>query len=155
MERLDPRVINLWRVQGLVRLFTFWLPVLGVLSVLVTGRFGFAAAAAFVGAGLSLVAALTLLWPALSWRSFGYAVREHDLLVQRGVLLRHTVSVPLGRIQHVDLRQGPIERLWGLTNLLVYTAAGMNADGSIPGLDEETASWLRDELGRRGGDDGV
>ena len=91
----------------------------------------------------------------MSWRAFGYEVREHDLFVSQGVLFRRTTSVPLSRIQHVDTRQGPLERLWGLSHLAVYTAAGMSADGSIPGLDEAMAAHLRDELGRRGGDDGV
>jgi membrane protein YdbS with pleckstrin-like domain len=91
----------------------------------------------------------------VSWRHFRYGVREDDLLVESGVLFRHAVSIPLDRIQHVDTRQGPIERLFGLSRLVVYTAAGMSADGSIPGLEEEQADALRDALVRRRGDDGV
>ena len=39
MERLDPRVVDLWRVQAGVRLVTFWLPVSGALGALLTGVF--------------------------------------------------------------------------------------------------------------------
>ena len=41
------------------------------------------------------------------------------------------------------------------SRLLVFTAAGMSADGSIPGLATDDAERLRDQLSRRGGDDGV
>jgi uncharacterized protein len=70
-------------------------------------------------------------------------------------VFRHSVSIPLDRVQHVDTRQGPLERAFGLSNVIVYTAAGLSADGSIPGLDEEQAAHLRDALSRRSGDDGV
>jgi membrane protein YdbS with pleckstrin-like domain len=155
MQRLDPRVVSLWRLSGLVRLVTFWGPVLTAAAAFAGMRWGWTPALSALGGTLGCLAVLALLWPSLQWRAFGYEVREHDLLVRQGVLFRHTVSVPLSRIQHVDTRQGPLERIWGLSRLVVYTAAGMSADGSLPGLDEAMADHLRDELGRRGGDDGV
>ena len=38
---------------------------------------------------------------------------------------------------------------------MLYTAAGVTPDGVIPGLAEEDAQQLRDELSKRDGDDGV
>jgi membrane protein YdbS with pleckstrin-like domain len=63
--------------------------------------------------------------------------------------------VPTNRIQHVDVRQGPLEQWLGLSRVLVYTASGMGADGVIPGLNVETAEALRDQLVRTEGDGGV
>lgn len=147
--------MNLWRLQGLTRLATFWLPVLLVGAGWVGFRYGVLPAAVIAGALALLLAVITLTWPSLSWRHFRYGVRNDDLLVESGVLFRHTVSIPLDRIQHVDTRQGPLERAFGLSRLVVYTAAGMSADGSIPGLEEDRADALRDALVRRRGDDGV
>lgn len=155
MERLDPRVIALWRLQGLVRVVTFWTPVSVAAGFGLGTQLGSSAGFALSGMVLALAGTLAVLWPGLSWRAFGYEVREHDLLVTQGVLFRHAVSIPLSRIQHVDTRQGPMERMYGLSQLVVYTAAGMSADGSLPGLDEATANHLRDVLVQRGGDDGV
>lgn len=155
MERLDPRVVSLWRLQGVVRVLTFWLPASLAGGAFLFMNVGAAAAASLVGLVVALTFTLSMVWPSLSWRAFGYEVREHDLVVTQGVLFRHTVCVPLSRIQHVDTRQGPLERAWGVSQLVVYTAAGLAADGSIPGLDEGTANALRDQLARRGGDDGV
>lgn len=155
MNGLDPRVVNVWRLSGLVRLATFWLPVLGTAGAMLAWQVSLPLGVAIAAVGLMGVAALTLYWPSLTFRAFGWGIREHDLVVRQGVLFRHEVSIPLDRIQHVDLRQGPIERASGLFHVIVYTAAGMNADGSIPGLAEADAERLRDRLVRRGGDDGV
>jgi hypothetical protein len=152
---VDPRAVTLWRLQALVRLFTAGIPSAALLGFL-AGRY------VAVPAGVAIASLLLLhhvflitVWPSLAYRALRYEVREHDLLVQSGVLFRQWSSVPLTRIQHVDTRQGPMERLFGLARLQVYTAAGMSADGSIAGLAEATAEALRDELSRRGGDDGV
>jgi membrane protein YdbS with pleckstrin-like domain len=154
-QRLDPRVVNLWRLSRMVRWVTFFVPV-----VLTAGFFGRSTLGApltyGLGAGLlGLQLVLALLWPALEHAAYHFEVREHDLLVQSGVLFRRWSSIPLTRIQHVDTRQGPLERLVGLAQLQVYTAAGMSADGSVPGLDQAEAERLRDALSRRGTDDGV
>jgi len=155
LQPLNPRVTWLWRLQGLLRLGMVWGPMavgagvgLGMLTV----------AAAGVVLTLALLAfffAVAMVWPTLEYEYFRYAVREHDLLVQRGVLFRRRSSIPHNRIQHVDTRQGPIERLFGLSNVAVFTASGMSADGSIPGLAAKAAEALRDDLARLGGDDGV
>lgn len=155
-RHLDPRAITLWRLQRLIRLFTFGLPVavaVGWGTHQLTDQL--AVAVALGGLVALWYTVMAILWPALAWRHYRYAVREHDLLVQSGVLFRRWSAIPLSRIQHVDTRQGPVERALGLSRLLVYTAAGMSADGSIPGLAEDDVRRLRDELARRGGDDGV
>ncbi len=157
MNQLDPRVVTLWRLQGLVAVFTSWLPMYALLGWGVGGKFGFVAAAAAIGGFAVLLALRALIWPAFQYGAFRYAVRETDLLVEQGVIYRQTICVPRDRIQHVDTRQGWLERLFDLSRLLVYTGAGLSADGSLPGLDSEEAVRLRDELalGGRGGDDGV
>ncbi len=160
-QELDPRVVNLWRLQALVSFATFFLPVAlvsagGLVTVL---GMGVALAAALGSIALLLLVLLIVqvgIWPPLSYDRFRYAVRDQDLWVARGVLFRQQSVIPHARIQHVDTRQGPLERLFGLSRLLVYTASGMAADGGIPGLDAAKAHALRDDLaGRVGGEDGL
>ena len=154
-QRLDTNAVMLWRMQRLVRLVIFTIP------MLIAGGFALSSSVrtdlVFV-AVITLIAmniVFTLFWPALEYNAFRYIVRDHDLLVQHGVLFRRWSSVPHSRIQHVDTRQGPLERIFGLSRLLIFTAAGSLADASIPGLRSEVAERLRDQLSRRGGDDGV
>lgn len=160
MSHLDPRVVTLWRLQGLARLVTTYVPLYLLLGWMLLPKFGVIVTVSVESALVLLLAMHALWWPALAYRNFTYEVREHDLLVEQGVLWRQAVCVPRHRIQHVDTRQGPLDRLVGLSRLLVYTAAGLSADGSIPGLDEAVAEKLRDALARSAGgtaagDDGV
>lgn len=159
-QTLDPRVVALWRVQALLSFFTFLLPLtlIGAGGLVATLGSGPGLAIALVL--LFLVASLLLLvqavlWPPLAWERYRYELRADDLLIARGVLFRQQTLIPRDRIQFVDTRQGPVERLFGLTRLLVFTASGLAADGGIPGLTGPVAEALRDELARRGGEDGL
>jgi len=99
---------------------------------------------------------LGALWlPTLAFDRWGYALSEKELLVRRGLWVRQFTSIPTSRIQHVDTQQGPLEQLFGLTRLLVYTASGQGADSVIPGLEPEEAERLRDHLVRALDDDGL
>ena len=80
-------------------------------------------------------------------RSIGYALREDDFLVRRGVLLRRTVAVPYGRMQLVDMKQGPMLRMLGLASVQLVTAAASTA-AEVPGLARADAERLRDHLVR-------
>ena len=97
---------------------------------------------------LAAAAALALIgvfWAFLRTRTIGYLQRPDDLLVRRGMLFRRFVAVPYGRMQIVDITQGPIERMFGLKTLKFVTAAASSAI-TIPGMPGSTAEQLRDHL---------
>ncbi|PIE21977.1 MAG: hypothetical protein CSA62_14625 [Planctomycetota bacterium] len=94
----------------------------------------------------SLLLLRALIWPLLSYRAWRFGLRPHDVWLRHGVLWRTRRSVPRVRIQHVDVESGPLERLFGLATLVVYTAGTGDADARIPGLKIGSAEWLREEL---------
>lgn len=152
---LAPRARWLFHLAALVRLAVVGPP------VVVGAGIGLAyvadpMVAIGVAAAIGLVATLAAIWlPSLSFDRWGYALDDVELLIQSGVLVRRATAIPAGRIQHVDTHQGPLDQLFGLATLQVYTASGMGADGVIPGLDVDEARRLRDRLIRTEGDDGV
>lgn len=156
-HNVDPKAALLWRFQGVIRSVVGLGPLLVGLGFGVSLVGGWRTGSIVSFSLLALAFVQALVWPSLAWRAFRYAVRDDALLVQQGVLFQHTVAVPRHRIQHADLRQGPVERAFGLTSLVLYTAAGTLADAGIPGLDEDVAELLRDELLKRSepGDGGV
>lgn len=82
-------------------------------------------------------------------RAIGYAERDDDLLVRAGIFFQHTMVVPYGRMQYVDVGVGPVERMLGLCTLKLHTAsAGTNA--VIPGLPSADGARLREQLSARG-----
>ncbi len=152
---LDPKITYAWRLGRLFRFSLLTLPMSVIVITVLAQFWNIKSAIVFISIYLLYQLGFALIWPSFEYRYFRYDVREHDLLVQQGVLFRRWCSIPHHRIQHVDTQQGPIDRILGLSSLQLYTASGVSADGSIPGLAEEEAERLRDELSRRGGDDGV
>ena len=80
----------------------------------------------------------------------GYVVRERDITYRTGWFSRSTTTVPYGQIQHLELTQGPVARLFGLKHLKLYTAGG-SGNLRIAGLDEDVAERLRGLLDTRTG----
>lgn len=73
-----------------------------------------------------------------------YSLREKDIIYSRGLLWQTRTSIPFNRIQHAEVKQGPIERIFKLHSLKVYTAGGDSSDLVIPGLTEENASRIKE-----------
>lgn len=72
-----------------------------------------------------------------------YALRELDLHFYSGIFFRKIVSQPITRIQHIELKRGPIDRKIGLATLQVFSAGGAAHTFEIPGLPLEKAQELR------------
>lgn len=107
-------------------------------------------ATAFGGAGAAAAAGLLLVpLVARRYRSWGYAEREDDLLVRRGVLFTRMSVVPYGRMQFIDVSAGPLERSFGVASVRLHTAAAAT-DARIPGLERDEAARLRDRLAELG-----
>ena len=74
----------------------------------------------------------------------GYALREKDIVHIKGVINRKQVAVPFNRVQHCEIKAGPIQRYFNLKTLEIYTAGGHSSDLSIAGLKGEDAQVLKD-----------
>ena len=81
--------------------------------------------------------------PGLRWRRWRYEIRPDEVDLQRGIFWVARTLVPLARIQHVDTRQGPLQRRFGLATVVFYTAAGPN---QIPELSTPVAADVRDRI---------
>ena len=82
-------------------------------------------------------------------RAIGYAERDDDLLIRKGIMFRSLVVVPYGRMQYVDVQAGPLARGLRIAQVQLHTAATAT-NASIHGLDPEEAGRLRDRLASRG-----
>jgi len=78
-------------------------------------------------------------------RALGYAERQEDLIVRRGILFRSLTVVPYGRMQYVDVTAGPVDRALGLATVRLHTASAAT-DATVPGLTADAAALLRDRL---------
>jgi len=88
----------------------------------------------------------TGLFSILAYRRVGYLLREHDLVVQSGVIFKVRRCIPRSRIQHVDIKQGPIDSAFGIVEVHLFVAGQMGEVASIPGLSPQAAESLKEAL---------
>ena len=93
--------------------------------------------------GVAFITFLTLVYQFFADPKKRFAVREHDIHFQSGLFFRKILSQPILRVQHVELKRGPIERLFNLASLQVFSAGGATHTFEIPGLAEQQAIELR------------
>lgn len=97
-----------------------------------------------LAAALGLVA--ILVFPARRYRRWGYAEGEDEIQIRRGTLVHVRTIVPFGRVQHIDVAQGPIQRPFGLATLVLHTAGTHGASVQLPGLAYGEAEAMRDRI---------
>ena len=95
---------------------------------------------------LAAGAALTVFGAVLHFWRFTFNVQGGKFLVQKGVLVRETVNIPLERVQAVHLEQNLIQRLFGVSGLRVDTAGSSGSELRIHALKWEEAQALRGML---------
>jgi membrane protein YdbS with pleckstrin-like domain len=98
----------------------------------------------FLGPTLLFCIWIVLDMPTRRYRAKGYDLGEDRLRVVGGVLFRKDTIVPFGRVQHLDVEQGPIERAFGLATLVLHTAGNHNSSVRLPGLANELAIEMRE-----------
>jgi membrane protein YdbS with pleckstrin-like domain len=158
-QRVDPRSVRAAQLSGAVA--SAVLTVLLLVAALALGALAFSGLHGVLfslGVWLVLSAALTTLllaWPSVRYRHTFYRISEQGLRIRRGVVWRTVSSVPRSRVQHTDVAQGPIERLFDLATLIVYTAGTHHASVSLSGLARDRALRIRDRLVGGGEDDAV
>jgi uncharacterized protein len=96
---------------------------------------------------VALLALVLVAWlPRRRWRAWGYREGEDELHVRHGHLVQTITVVPFGRVQHIDVAQGPIERRFGLATLILHTAGTRGASVPLPGLPYDEAERMRDRI---------
>jgi len=96
---------------------------------------------------LALIAAFVITFlPHRIYRRWGYEMGEEQLRILRGFLWRTDTIVPFNRIQHIDVAQGPLQRMFGLSTLVVHTAGTHNSIVTLPGLATADADAMRDAI---------
>ncbi len=89
-----------------------------------------------------------LVWhiPKRRYARWGYDMSNDRLRISRGYMFHSDTVVPLGRIQHIDVDQGPIQRQYDLATLSVHTAGSHNDTVSLPGLLHADAIAMREAI---------
>jgi uncharacterized protein len=135
--RLDRKVLVMWwTIAVAAGLLVAAAGAVAVARQLLPG--GIVGAVGAVGLGLAAAG------PYIRYRRWRYEIRKRDLFLARGGIFITRTLIPFDRIQFVETREGPLDHVFGLQQLAVYTAAGRA--GLIPGLAAAEAQAIREEL---------
>jgi putative membrane protein len=136
-------LLEMGRVLGRVVWFFAVLFVVGSLG----GRKADPASWIFLLAGSGVLVAL------FRYLSLRYWVDSGRLVIRSGLLSRRVRTIPLDKIQNVELRQKAIHQLAGVVDFRIETAAGPEAEAHLAVLSRDAAERLKTELlaGRAGG----
>lgn len=147
---LDPRSIRVEQLTGLlVFAVLFCAAIFGlVVGYIAADRLNWVWWT--VAGGLATAACVLLFfvlaWPAVEFRHARWTWDESGLEIHRGVFWRHRITIPISRIQHVDVSQGPLQRQYGLGKVTVHTAGTQHAAIELSGISYEAATWLREQI---------
>lgn len=144
LTRLHPGYTHALRVQAALLSIPFLIGALVLEGV--SGEAGFLPTGVIAGPVLLIALACIIRVPSRRYNARGYQISADRLRVVRGLLFRSDTVVPFGRVQHIDVDQGPLERFFGIATLTLHTAGNHNASVSLPGLGEELAREMREEI---------
>ena len=100
-----------------------------------------------------IITFFVFMWARWTYNCFKYEMREEGFRKESGVIWKSYTTIPYSRIQNIDIKRGLLDRIFGLSRILIQTAGSshpyINAEGGVPGLSVQTAEDLREELIKR------
>ncbi|PEP54117.1 PH domain-containing protein [Bacillus pseudomycoides] len=143
-NEIHPDMVRVWKARVLIELGISVLVILAYLFFMI--KFNWWAWLFYVLIGLTVVYTPFdyFIFPKLRQRYYSYRLNEEELEIQHGMFTVKRVLVPMIRVQHVTIEQGPIMRKYDLAELQISTAATSH---SIPGLKLREAEQLKRQIG--------
>jgi len=143
-HRIPRRAVNVWRIAGVLGSLLLWL-VPAFLALLALEGNGPPWWVVYLLALLAILFTLlsATVIPSVRWRRWRYQIDEHEIDLKHGIIVIRRTLIPVKRVQHVDTRQGPFLRRYGLSTVAITTAATTH---EIPALDDETADQVRNQI---------
>ncbi|PEY30822.1 hypothetical protein CN354_23920 [Bacillus cereus] len=143
-NEIHPDMVKVWKTRVLIELGISVLVILAYLFFMI--KFNWWAWLFYVLIGLTVVYTPLdyFVFPKIRQRYYSYQLNDEELEIQHGMFTVERVLVPMIRVQHVTIEQGPIMRKHNLAVLQISTAATSH---SIPGLKMREAEQLKRQIG--------
>jgi hypothetical protein len=84
-----------------------------------------------------------IIYPEIEYRQWYYCLTQDRIEIRKGIIFHSTTIIPITRIQHVTVNEGPLARIYKLAKVEITTAGSTN---EIDGLAVETAHELCDRM---------
>ncbi|EOR20013.1 MULTISPECIES: PH domain-containing protein [Clostridium] len=81
--------------------------------------------------------------PTIEYKQWRYKITNDKIEFIEGIYFVRKVIIPIIRIQHIQLNQGPINKFFDLYDISIFTAGGQH---KIPNIDSERAEEISEYL---------
>lgn len=96
-----------------------------------------------VGVIILLMLLNTFVYPRLEYKQWRYSITKDKIEFCEGIYWVKTVVIPIVRVQHMKINQGPVNRRFNLATLHIFTTGG---SFEIPNIEMEKAEEISDFL---------
>lgn len=93
-----------------------------------------------------VILVLSLVRTGLHYLTLRYRIIGGDLVINSGLIFRRVRTIPIRKIQNLDLIQNPLHRIFGVAEVRVETASGAEADAVLRVLSLSNVDQLRAAL---------
>lgn len=102
--------------------------------------------ALMIGIFGGIISVLALIGPVLAFFSTTFSIHDNTLVISSGFIWRKCRTIPLARIQNVNIERTIWHRLLGAAAVKVETASGGGAEGELAALSMADANALQAAL---------
>lgn len=144
MRPLDPNHLKVLRIRAAA--FALAFAAAGTAADRIASGGGALPFGLVTAAVLAVAVLLVLVLPRRRYRAWAWRMDEDELRIASGLLVRSEAIVPFGRVQHIDILRGPLQRRYGLGSLVLHTAGTRSAAILLPGLAIGEAERMRGHI---------
>lgn len=142
-KRLHPHTLNVMRLAEAIGWGIAVAAALGYLILAFVKNWPLWPAWIAITVSILLFAVFVFIAPSIRMRIFAYEVFEEEIHIRKGFITITYITIPMTKVQHVEVKRGPIMRKYKLASVNIMTASSHQ---SIPGLSNENAKQLRQQI---------
>ena len=146
-NKLNENAKKAWRLSNFIVLIIVSAIAIGLRIVFnhKLGKYGFVASI-IVAVIIFLLIVDVLINPIIEYKQWKYIITEDRIEFVHGIYFLTTTIIPMVRIQHIDIEEGPINRMYKLAKITIHTAGGVH---KIDGLPKEKAQEISEYIKER------
>ncbi|KNF08585.1 hypothetical protein CLPU_6c00710 [Gottschalkia purinilytica] len=134
-NKISPLSVNVWKVTSIIG-FNIALVVLSLVIVLFPSKGVFDTIKTLLIVFLFIllvyyIIRLTLL-SKMWYRNWNFYLNDNVVILEYGIIYKNKVTIPINRIQYVDIHQGPILKFYKVRTMSIHTAGGKNEIPYLP-----------------------
>ncbi|MFA9398037.1 MAG: PH domain-containing protein [Clostridiaceae bacterium] len=116
-QRINPSAKKVWIINGVISSIILFI------LALVVYHFSkhYVSFWPFVIAGMSSFLFI-FIHPFIEYKQWSYKITEERVVYNHGIYYKKKSIIPISRIQHLDISQGPIQKIFKLSSVKIYTA---------------------------------